>query len=896
MNKIGYEIKKIGAVTVLFSLLLPLFVFGTKAASELNLMPNMTYNQMKEYCKKELDGFEDDGTVFSSSVAAYYEADSGFEGKRRLCADSQSGVCDLKLSFTRHLDVRGAKAIAFAFLPHGNGGEDMTLNVGIYTKKLYTFSATVSPNVNYGVFIPLDSVSNLSSLQYINIELKAETGCSFKIDYLCTSGERGNTALLDLMDANYSAKGGKLTKNESGLVFTASSQSSYIISDKFSFSPSEYQTVLKITLTSGFTGKITAVYTVGDEEYETEAEKLAEGNGVYRLYMDKLNTNDVISRIKLVFDSENPSSVTISGISVINALFPNADDDFTVECVEDGIKLSGRGKIPNGCEKILLCRISSVDGSYETCAEIAPSESFECVLQSNEVSEKYCAAYIGGGTVIKSTTPKFPTNAAVLGKKYDVKMPNGKKGMTVYLAANAVELYTKQAIVPVSLDALVSDGDGIEYGNYRIDKSALAELDCKISALLVNDCAVNIKLIYLGDVVQGERRNKYISVLGFLAERYTQVYSFTLSNPLNEDLNDEDFGEFMKKRAELVTCAANAVESKNSKARVTVPLSVAHGADCGDFLYSLKAYTTVDFYVSAEIQSYDYDISQLYNVNSSPVTVIWSAENEDTVLDDYKKFYENYIDDDRVDGICLASQTDTEGTVGLVRTEITENGTEFVLREDYCKLFSKIDGEETTEGEISFSKHENHEKPLCDFTSCAVTFGGTAEGNVTENGIEAVFDFHTFSVSYVKIEFDGATENGICIPITYLGEDCTVGVTVKGKTTVFGKSELDGDGQTCLYLPYTEDNIETVILSFEGKGDATVKIGGMYDCNAPSDEIGTDESKVEVTDTDNVGIAKKEKKSALTAVIAVLFALSVCGVGGCVFVKHVKVHKTKNGK
>lgn len=896
MNKIKHEIKKIGTAVILFSLLLPLFAFGTKAASELNLMPNMTYTQMKEYCKKELDGFEDNDTVFSSSVAAYYESDSGFEGKRRLCADSQSGVCDLKLSFTRHLDVRGAKAIAFAFLPHGGGGGDMTLNVGIYTKKLYTFSATVSPNVNYGVFIPLDSVSNLSSLQYINIELKAESGCSFKIDYLCTSGERGNTALLDLMDANYSAKGGKLTKNESGLVFTASSQSSYIISDKFSFSPSEYQTVLKIALTSEFSGKLTAVYTVGSEEYETETETLTEGSGVYRFHMDKLNANDVISGIKLAFNSENPSSVTISGISVINALFPNDDDDFTVECTKDGIKLCGSGKIPDGCEKILFCRISSVDGSYETCAEIAPSESFEYVLSSDEVSEKYCVAYVGGGAVLKSTTPEFPTNAAVLGKKYDVKMPDGKKGMTVYLAANAVDLHTKQAIVPVSLDALVSENDGIECGNYRIDKSALTELDCKISALLVNGCAVNIKLIYSGDVVQGERRSKYISVLGFLAERYTQVYSFTLSNPLNESSSDESFGEFMKKRAELVTCAANTVESKNAKAKVTVPLSAAHGVDCCDFLYSLRVYTDAEFYVSAEIPSCDYDISQLYSVNSSPVTVIWSAENEDTVLDDYKKFYENYIGDDRVDSICLTSQTDTEGTVGLVRTEVTENGTEFVLREDYCKLFCEIDGERTVYTEISFSKHEKHEKLLCDFTSFAVTFGGTAEGHVAEDGIEATFDFHAFSVSYIKIELDGAAENGLCIPITYIGEDCTVGVTVKGRTTAYGKSELSGDGQTCLHLPYTGENIETVILSFEGKGDATVKIGGIYDCNAPNDKIGISEGGAETTDADYIDGTEKKKSGALTAVIIVLLALSVSGAGGYIFVKYVKARKTNDGE
>lgn len=894
MNRIKHETKKIGTVMLLFSLLLPLFAFGTKAASELNLMPNMTYAQMKEYCKKELDGFEDDDTVFSSSVAAYYESDSGFEGKRRLCADSQSGVCDLKLSFTRHLDVRGAKAIAFAFLPHGSG--DMTLNVGIYTKKLYTFSATVSPNVNYGVFIPLDSVSNLSSLQYINIELKADSGCSFKIDYLCTSGERGNTALLDLMDANYSAKGGKLTKNESGLVFTASSQSSYIISDKFSFSPSEYQTVLKIALTSEFSGKLTATYTVGDEEYETKTETFTEGDGVYRFHMDKLNTNDVIGRIKLVFNSENPSSVTVSGISVINALFPNDGDDFTVECTENGIKLSGGGKIPDGCEKILLCRISSVDGGYETCAEIAPSESFEYVLSSDEVSEKYCAAYVGGGAVLKSTTPKFPTNAAVLGKKYDVKMPEGKKGMTVYLAANAVELQTKQAIVPVSLDALLSENDGIECGNYRIDKSALTELDCKISALLVNDCAVNIKLIYSGDVVQGERRSKYISVLGFLAERYTQVYSFTLSNPLNESLNDESFGEFMKKRAELVTCAANAVESKNAEARVTVPLSVAHGTDCCDFLYSLRAYTNAEFYVSAEIPSCDYDISQLYNVNSSPVTVIWSAENEDTVLDDYKKFYENYIDDDRTDGICLTSQTDTEGTVGLVHTETTENGTEFVLREDYCKLFCEIDGDKTVDTEISFSKHEKHEKLLSDFTSCAVTFGGTADGNITNDGIEAMLDFHAFSVSYIKIELDGTTENGLCIPITYLGENCTVGVTIKGKTTTYGKSELSGNGQTCLHLPYIGENIETVILSFEGKGNATVKIDGIYDCNAPNDKIGVSESGDETTNTSDTDGTEKKKSGALTAVIIVVLALAVCGAGGYIFVKYVKARKKNDGE
>ncbi len=897
MKKVKLSLRKAGAFTALVSLLLSLLATGSSAASELNLMPNMSYTQMKEYCKKVLDDFENDDTVFSSSVAVYYDPNGGFEGKRQLCADSQNGTCDLKLSFTRHLDVKGSKAIAFAFLPHGGDGGDMTLNVSIYTRKLYTFSGTVSPNVDYGVFIPLDSVSDLSSLQYINIELKATSSCSFKLDYLCTSGERGNTALLDLLDADYSAKSGKLTDDENKLSFVANSEKSYIISDKFSFSPSEYQKVLKITLDSDFTGKLFVAYTIGGNEYETKTAELTKGDGVYRFYMDKLNTGDTLNRIKLVFESSAPSSVTISGIVVINAIFPENDDSFCVECIEGGIKLSGVGEIPDGCEKILLCRISSADGSYETCAEIAPSESFEYVLTDDEVCEKYSAAYVGGGTVLKSTTPKFPTNAAVLGESGDVKTPNGKKGMTVYLAANAAELCTKQAVVPVSLDALVSDGDGVACGDYRLDRSALTELDCKVSSLLVNDCAVNIKLVYSGDVVQGEKRNKYVSILGFLAERYKEVYSFTLSNPLNEDMNDENFGEFMKKRAELVTCAVNAVKSKNRNASVTVLLGAAHGMDCCDFLYSLKAYTAAEFCVSVEITSCDYDISRLYEVSSSPITVIWSAENEDTVLENYEKFYENYINDDRVDGICLASQTDTEGTVGLIHAETTENGTEFVQREDYCKLFGSIDGEQLDKAEISFSKHEKHEKTISDFGNVNLLFGGAANGDVTENGIEATLDFNAFYLSYIKVKLGESVDakNGLCIPLSYFGEACTVGITAKGEKIVYGKAELNGDGRICLYLPCGGENIEEVILSFEGSGGrSTAEIGGIFDCDAsvygkePHETV--DGSTYEHTAD---GTTKKEESNVVAVMIIAVIVLVTVGIGAYAVPRYIAARKQK---
>lgn len=899
------NIKK--AICMILSVLsiLPLAAFRGFAAYEMTLMPNMTYAKMAEYQTELIDGFEKDKTVFSSPSAAYYDTSGGFEGERWLCADSPTGECSLRISFTKHLDIKGSSSLAFAILPHNADGGSMSLEVSIYTKDKYTYSSSISSGVTYGVFLSLDKVSDTTHLQYIDIKLISDGACSFKIDDLCKCGKVGNSATPELIEMKYTVKGGELKRVGNALSVFNNSNDCYIISDKFSYLSDEYRNLLKISLNSKIVGEFKLYYSLDGESTDNNSftERLAVGDNTYRLFIKGLGEGRSLSQIKLAFESEDRGEVIINEIELTESLLSDGQS-FEVKCTGGAVVVSGEGTPPVGCDKMLLCRLSVLDGRYETCAELEPSEKFEFKVPiemtddifNKDICSKYYVAYVGGGVVLKSTTCKFPSGTSIFGRKNEKPKSNGKKGMVVYLAHEAIKVGVKQAVVPVSMDALLSDTGDIVCGRYKLDRESLEELDRKISALEVNNCTVNIKLTYSGGVPSEEKADKYISLLSFLAQRYGTVCEFTLSEPLNHNTTGEDFGAYTEKCVDLICASVCAVTSINANAEVTVILDADEGIDECDFLYSLKNSIDILFKVGIETGSPDYDIAPLLKLGVSELTVYAELNDEKTAESDYEKLYNKYKNDDAVSCICLATQTDTDKLIGLIKPSVSEDGVEFSVREELSRAFTEID-DKTEYEDIVLSSHTDGTEPLSNRTSLNVAVGGGAICSPNERGFSATLGNHAESASYIKLSLKEAlnADGGICLPLSVESRDniTELGIKLIGEKTVYGVCKLDAD-DVCVYLPCGDMRIDEIIISCITTGECGIEFDLYTHSEKSEDELAESDISSE-SDEISSGQSSDKTSSVITAIV-VTAVLVVLGVGACILVVYGKKRRDKGSQ